>query len=140
VWFCVGPTSRLEGIENRTIIITNLADQPNEGLVTVVDNLGMWSERSIQLETGDRLELRTDQLVAEAQYAGVTIEAPHGGLLVEQQIAASNTAGQDRQLHHGHRTHRTNTLGNHRTARHPPSHTVPQPIPSRRRRGPHPAR
>ena len=97
VWFCVGPTSRLEGIENRTIIITNLTNQPNEGLVTVVDNLGMWSERSIQLETGDRLELRTDQLVAEAQYAGITIEAPHGGLLVEQQIAASNTAGQDRQ-------------------------------------------
>ena len=97
VWFCVGPTSRLEGIENRTVIVTNLANQPNEGLVTVVDDLGMWSERSIQLETGDRLELRTDQLVAEAQYAGITIEAPHGGLLVEQQVAASNTAGQERQ-------------------------------------------
>ncbi|MAT36492.1 MAG: hypothetical protein CL420_00480 [Acidimicrobiaceae bacterium] len=98
VWFCVGPTNKLGGIDEQVITITNLRPEITEGLKLSVSNSdGSLTERSIQIEAQGVLEILTSQERDTASYVGVTIEAPQGGVLVEQQLQATDFSGVDQR-------------------------------------------
>lgn len=97
VWFCLGPTSKLDGVNDQTINITNLGLIGTEGLKwTISDSEGNVAERSIQVEGKSQLEILTSQEKDTAEYVGVTLEAPAGDILVDQYLEASEYSGLDR--------------------------------------------
>ena len=97
VWFCLGPTNKLDGINDQTINITNLSLIGTEGLKwTISDSEGNVAERAIQVEGKSQLEILTSQEKDTAEYVGVTLEAPAGDILVDQYLEASEYSGLDR--------------------------------------------
>ena len=97
VWFCLGPAAGLAGIEEAMIVITSLLDEPTEGIVTVVDERGGDVERSFRLDAGEQLTVRADQTLVGSEFAGVTVEAPAGRVLVEQHLRGVASTGVDRR-------------------------------------------
>ncbi len=96
VWFCLGPTNKLEGINNQIINISNLNSMITEGLQwTISDSEGNVAERSIQVKGKNQLEILTSQEKDIAEYVGVTIEAPVGDILVGQYLEATEYSGLD---------------------------------------------
>ncbi len=96
VWFCLGPTNKLAGINDQIINITNLSSAVTEGLKwTISDSEGKVIERAIQVEGGGQLEILTSQEKDTAHYVGVTVEAPTGDVLVDQYLEASEFSGLD---------------------------------------------
>lgn len=98
VWFCVGPTNKLSGISNQVITISNLGPDLTEGLrLTISDTEGNSTERAIQVEGQGYLEILTSQERDTSSYVGITLEAPQGGVLVEQQLEALDFSGLDKR-------------------------------------------
>ena len=96
VWFCLGPTNKLDGVDDQIISITNLSSTGTEGLKwTISDSEGSVAERSIQVEGKSQLEILTSQEKDTAKYVGVTLEAPTGDILVEQYLEATDYSGLD---------------------------------------------
>jgi hypothetical protein len=89
LWFCVGPTSELDGISERKITLTSFSKADTFGRVTIADDLGNDIEREILLEAGQSFEIKPEQSVPGAKWAGVTIEVPSGEVLVKQQISGN---------------------------------------------------
>ncbi len=86
LWFCVGPTRELDGIDERKITLTSFSDFDSYGRVTIADELGNDIEREILLEAGKKLDIQPEQSVPGAKWAAVTIEVPRGEVIVKQQI------------------------------------------------------
>ena len=98
VWFCVGPTNKLPGISNQAITITNLGPAVTEGVrLTISDTEGNSTERAIQIDAQGDLEILTSQERDTALYIGATLEAPQGGVLVEQRLEALDFSGLDKR-------------------------------------------
>ena len=98
VWFCIGPTNKLDGVSDQVITIVNLRPKITEGLkLSVSSSDGSLTERSIQVEAQGALEILTSQEGDTASYVGVTIEAPQGGVLVEQHLQAAGFSGVDQR-------------------------------------------
>ena len=96
VWFCLGPTNKLDGVDDQIISITNLSSTGTEGLKwTISDSEGSVAERAIQVEGKSQLEILTSQEKDTAKYVGVTLEAPTGDILVEQYLEATDYSGLD---------------------------------------------
>ena len=89
LWFCVGPTGEMNGISERTITLTSFSKTDTFGRVTIADDLGNDIEREILLESGQSFDIKPEQSVPGAKWAGVTIEIPSGEVLVKQQTAGN---------------------------------------------------
>ena len=91
LWFCVGPTVALDGVDERVVTLTSISDEATDGWVTVIGNLGSEVERAFRLEPGARLEIRPGPFVPRATFAGVTVEVPGGRVLVDQRLAGQGS-------------------------------------------------
>ncbi len=95
LWFCTGPTSRLEEIDTRTVEVVGISASPIEGRVTVVDETGRAVERAFRIDPGGRLEVSPGQFVSGAAFAGVTVEVRGGAAVVGQTVSGPD--GTDRR-------------------------------------------
>ncbi|HCV36513.1 MAG TPA: hypothetical protein DF783_06270 [Acidimicrobiaceae bacterium] len=86
LWFCVGPTVDMDGINERIVTLTSISDEATLGRVSVIGNKGADVERAFQLEPGRSIEIRPGLFVPGALFAGITVEVPGGRVLVEQRI------------------------------------------------------
>ena len=86
LWFCIGPTSELDGIRDRSVQVASIAARPVDGRVIVVDDRGRAVERAFRLDAGDRLEIRPGRFVPGAAFAAVTVEVPGGAVVVSQRV------------------------------------------------------
>ena len=86
LWFCIGPTSALDGIQDRSVQVASIAAGPVDGRVIVVDDRGRVVERAFRLDAGDRLEIRPGRFVPGSTFAAVTVEVPGGAVVVGQRV------------------------------------------------------
>ena len=86
LWFCIGPTGELDGIDERTITLTSFSNSDTFGRVTIADDLGNDIEREILLGAKQSFDIKPEQSVPGAKWAAVTIEIPSGEVLVKQKI------------------------------------------------------
>ena len=86
LWFCIGPTSALDGIQERSVQVASIAAGPVDGRVIVVDDRGRVVERAFRLDAGDRLEIRPGRFVPGSTFAAVTVEVPGGAVVVGQRV------------------------------------------------------
>jgi len=86
LWFCIGPTPVLDGIEDRTVQVASIAAGPVDGRVIVMDERGRVVERAFRLDAGDRLEIRPGRFVPGSAFAAVTVEVPGGAVVVGQRV------------------------------------------------------
>ena len=86
LWFCIGPTGGLDGIDERTITLTSFSNSDTFGRVTIADDLGNDIEREILLGAKQSFDIKPEQSVPGAKWAAVTIEIPSGEVLVKQKI------------------------------------------------------
>ena len=95
LWFCMGPTADLMGIDARTVEVVGISASPAEGRVTVVDETGRAVERAFRIDPGGRLEVSPGQFVSGAAFAGVTVELRGGAAVVSQTVSGPD--GMDRR-------------------------------------------
>ena len=89
LWFCVGPTQELDGVDERKITLTSFSASDSYGRVTIADELGNDIEREIFLEAGKNFDIKPEQSAPGARWAAVTIEVPKGEVIVKQQITGT---------------------------------------------------
>ena len=89
LWFCVGPTQELDGVDERKITLTSFSASDSYGRVTIADELGNDIEREILLEAGKNFDIKPEQSAPGARWAAVTIEVPKGEVIVKQQITGT---------------------------------------------------
>ena len=63
LWFCVGPTQELDGVDERKITLTSFSASDSYGRVTIADELGNDIEREILLEAGKNFDIKPEQSV-----------------------------------------------------------------------------
>ena len=83
LWFCLGPTTDLQGITGRVVTLVSHASEDMEGRVTVADDAGRAVERTVRVAAGGHLDIRPGQSVPGATWAAVTVEVPLGQVVVE---------------------------------------------------------
>ena len=86
LWFCLGPTIALDGVDHRVVEMASISAGPTDGRVIVVDDRGRAVERAFRLDAGDRLEIRPGRFVPGSAFAAVTVEVPGGAVVVGQRI------------------------------------------------------
>ena len=58
LWFCIGPTGELDGIDERTITLTSFSNSDTFGRVTIADDLGNDIEREILLGAKQSFDIK----------------------------------------------------------------------------------
>ncbi len=86
LWFCLGPTTALDGVDHRVVEMASISAGPTDGRVIVVDDRGRAVERAFRLDAGDRLEIRPGRFVPGSAFAAVTVEVPGGAVVVGQRV------------------------------------------------------